>query len=303
MSVSDGDTVAMEHQSTHTIVEQFATREGANETEIPGLQLYRISGPIKRAPAVYTPRICINTRGTKRVFSNSGIHTYDGKQFVCCTMPVPVEVEVPNATPNNPVMGISLELENGPCRELIQMISATRGHSIDSDSESKGSHGLTTGLISDKLDEAIRRLLALLHDSTACRALAQARLSEVYYVLITGPLGPVFRRRFGASQAIVETICHLQDNLTESISIDQLAKWAGMSRATFHRRFKVVTGMAPIQFIKEYRLNSAAMQLAAGKRTSEAADAVGYNSVSQFSREFKRQFGQSPREWTSRVST
>ncbi|MFG0245638.1 MAG: AraC family transcriptional regulator [Phycisphaerales bacterium JB052] len=293
----------MEHRSIQTIVEQFATREGANETEIPGLQLYRISGPIERSPAVYTPRICINTRGAKRVFSKSGVHIYDSEQFICCTMPVPVQVEVPNATPTAPVMGISLDLDTGPCRELIQLISAAQGHSIDFKFESTGPQGLATGPISGTLEEAIRRLLELLYDSTTCRALAQGRLREVYYFLLTGPLGPVFQRRFGVSQTIVETVCYLQDNLTESLSIDHLAKWAGMSRATFHRRFKVITGMTPIQFIKEYRLNSAAMQLAAGMRTGEAADAVGYSSISQFSREFKRQFGQSPREWASRVST
>lgn len=85
-------------------VERHAPKGGPTQTSIPGLQLYRISGPIQRSPAVYTPRICINTLGCKRVFSSAGMHTYDAHRFICCTMPVPVEVEVPDATPDEPVI-------------------------------------------------------------------------------------------------------------------------------------------------------------------------------------------------------
>jgi len=288
----------MGNESIQAIIEQHATQEGVTETGIPGLQLYRIHQPLKRTPAIYTPRICINVRGSKRVFSNAGVHIYDSRHFICCTMPVPVEADVPVATPEDPVLGVSLELNSAPFRDLIQVISATQGLEI-SGTESLGPEGLAVGLVSDALEEAMCRLLELTGDPTALRALSHGRLAEVYYVLLIGPLGPVIRRRFGDHLKIAETVCYLQDNISEPLTIDQLAKWSGMSRATFHRRFKDATGLAPIQFIKEFRLNTAAMHLAAGMRTGDVADAVGYNSQSQFSREFKRLFGESPRDWIS----
>lgn len=283
----------------HALVERFATAEGATDTAVPGLQLYRIAAPLQRTPAVYTPRICVNTQGAKRVFSSTGVHVYDRTHFICCTIPAPVQVHVPDASPDRPVMGVSIELETSPFLELIRAFAVTRGPGCDPQPKAPTPQGLATGLMSDRLEDAIRRLLALLDDPTACHALAQGRLTEVYFALLTGPLGPVIRRRFGPSQKIADSICFLQDHLTESVSIDQLARWAGMSRATFHRRFKETTGMAPIQFVKELRLNSAAMRLAEGMRTGEAAEAVGYHSPSQFSREFKRQFGQSPKDWAT----
>ena len=90
---------------------------------------------------------------------------------------------------------------------------------------------------------------------------------------------------------------YLKENLTESISIDDLAKRAGMSRAVFHRKFKLATSYSPIQFIKAVRLNQAAMLIAGGSSVTDAAYQVGYVSQSQFSREFRRQFGRAPSRW------
>ncbi len=292
----------MSRLSARSIVKRHATQEGVTATGIPGVQLYRISGPIERTPAIYTPRICFNTSGAKRVFSNGKTHTYDDRHFICCTMPVPVESDVPKATSREPVLGVSLEFDAILLRELIAAISATRGCDSDSASGAAMPEGLAVGIVSEELADAMLRLLELIDDPTSKRALAQSRLTEVYFVLLTSPLGPVLRRRFGETHKIAETVCYLRDHINEQLTIDQLARWSGMSRAAFHRNFKKATGMAPIQFIKQFRLNTAAMQLAAGMRTGEVAASVGYNSQSQFSREFKRQFGQAPRDWASSSS-
>ena len=124
-----------------------------------------------------------------------------------------------------------------------------------------------------------------------------ARLRELYYTILRGEAGPFARRAFGAGNAIARSIAHVSSNLDAPISIDDMASRAGMSRTVFHRKFKQATTMSPIQFVKSMRLNRAAMEIAGGMTVNEAAMDVGYVSSSQFSREFKRMYGQSPRQW------
>ena len=96
----------------------------------------------------------------------------------------------------------------------------------------------------------------------------------------------------------MKSLQSMSSHLNEPITIDEMAKRAGMSRAVFHRKFKQATTMSPIQFVKSMRLNNAAMKIAGGMTVNEAATDVGYLSASQFSREFKRMYGQSPRQWS-----
>ena len=128
--------------------------------------------------------------------------------------------------------------------------------------------------------------------------LSDARLRELYYAILKGEAGVFARRAFGAGNAVARAISHVAAHLDAPISIDDMAQRAGMSRAVFHRKFKKVTTMSPIQFVKSMRLNNAAMKIAGGTTVGEAAMGVGYVSASQFSREFKRMYGQSPREWS-----
>ena len=109
------------------------------------------------------------------------------------------------------------------------------------------------------------------------------------------------RRAFGVGNEIARSIEFLTKRLDETITIDDLANQVGMSRAVFHRKFKEATTMSPIQFVKSLRLNHAAMNIAAGMSINQASQTVGYVSPSQFSREFKRLYGQSPRQWSSSV--
>ncbi len=289
----------MSSEQLLSIVERHAPDEAANETGIPGVQLYRISGPMPTAPAIYTPRICMNVRGAKRVYSQAGIHVYDESHCICCTMPVPVDADVPTAAPDEPVLGVSIELDLALLRELVVGISESQGWSSDDEPTANAPEGLTIGPVTDELTTAMRRLLELMGDTTSRHVLARSRLTEVYFVLLLGPLGSALKRRFGSSQKIADTACYIQDHIREPLSVEKLSKWAGMSVPSFHRNFKQATGLSPIQYIKQLRLNTAATELAAGMRAGEVAEEVGYNSQSQFTREFKRHFGHTPKEWAS----
>jgi len=293
----------MSSEQILSIVERHAPNEAVNETGIPGVQLYRISGPMPTAPAVYTPRICMNIRGVKRVYSQTGIHVYDESHCICCTMPVPIDADVPNAAPEEPVLGVSLELDLTLLRELVVGVSEAQGWGSDDEPAADASEGLTIAPVTAELTAAVNRLLELIDDPTSRHVLARSRLAEVYFVLLMGPMGHALKRRLGSSQKIADTACYIQEHIRDPLTVGELAKWAGMSAPSFHRHFKQATGLSPIQYIKQLRLNTAATELAAGMPAGEAAEEVGYNSQSQFTREFKRQFGKSPTDWASGVST
>jgi AraC-like DNA-binding protein len=147
--------------------------------------------------------------------------------------------------------------------------------------------------------QALFRLLELLDHPVDLEVLGPGRLRELYYEVLMGEAGAAARRAFGVGNEIARTIDYLSTHMNEQVTIDDMADHVGMSRAVFHRRFKEATTMSPIQFVKSMRLNNAAMKIAEGKTVSEAAWDVGYQSSSQFSREFKRMYGQSPRQWSN----
>lgn len=283
------------------IVERIANKDGVIETGIDGVQLYRVTNSIERLPGVYTPRLCLNVSGSKRVFVNGEVHVYDDSHFICCTMPVPVDADIPTASEENPLLGISVEFDERLMAETaVAMSSADFEFRMETVAED---NGLMVGNPSDKLEDALTRLLKLAEDPVALEVLGDSRLREVYYAILRSDAGPQIRQRFSEGDEIANTIRYLKENLRQAFSIDELARRAGMSRAVFHRKFKQTTGLSPVQFIKSLRLNTAAMHMVSGMRVSEAAHEVGYASSSQFSREFKRQFGKSPRDWELEFGT
>lgn len=140
--------------------------------------------------------------------------------------------------------------------------------------------------------------MQLAGNPTDAAVLGDGLLREVYDALVKGEAGPTASRAFGVGNEIARVIEHVSAHLDESITIDDMAAHVGMSRAVFHRKFKQATTMSPIQFIKGIRLNNAAMRMAGGMSVNEAAMEVGYASPTQFSREFKRMYGQSPKQWS-----
>lgn len=122
-------------------------------------------------------------------------------------------------------------------------------------------------------------------------------LHELYYVILKGEAGNAFKQAFGVGNEIARSIAYLSARISEPVSIEEMADYIGMSRAVFHRKFKQATNMSPIQFVKSMRLNHAAMKISEGVNVNVAAMEVGYVSSSQFSREFKRMYGSSPKQW------
>ncbi|WP_166823931.1 AraC family transcriptional regulator [Thalassoroseus pseudoceratinae] len=272
---------------------------GFFDTPMDGVQLFRVDAPLSRVSTVYPPSLCVILQGTKRVYLNGRTYVYEAGQALFVAMSIPVEAEILAATPEAPVLGLMLSLESRVAAETIVACQAARTSNapVASAAGADSLSGLGVARWDPAFTEALRRMLDLLGHPEAVRVLGPGRVREVVYAAIQGEAGARIRSHLGGGQEMARIVGYVRDHLHEAISVDDLARRAGMSRAVFDRRFKAATTYAPLQFIKAMRLNNAALLLRQGATVSEAAYAVGYASASQFSREFSRQFNLPPRAW------
>ncbi|WP_417586321.1 AraC family transcriptional regulator [Pararhodobacter oceanensis] len=288
----------MSKQAIKDIIAANAAREGLTESGIKGVQLFRATQAIPCVPVVYDPCIVAIVSGEKEAIFDGQRYVYDDSKYLCCPMSMPVMAGTPAAAPDTPLYGVLIALDPRVMSSLamdMQMEASASPHAMAK--TDPPAQGVRLARWDDGFTDALLRLLQLAKNRADMAILGEARLRELYYAILKGEAGGFARQAFGAGNAIARSIADLSSNLAAPVSIDEMAGRAGMSRAVFHRKFKQVTTMAPIQFVKSMRLNNAAMKIAGGLAVTEAAMDVGYLSASQFSREFKRHYGQSPRQW------
>ena len=286
----------MNNTEIRKLIDRLTPTEGICETGIEGVTTFRISRPLRRTPGVYSPGVCMLVSGSKKVYLDDKAHVYDAERYFCCTVPMPVEAEISYASKDDPLLGMFITLESTVLSELaIEFEAATAA----SRSMAENRFGLGLAIVEKdhRFDEAVCKLLQLVSDRKALDLLGKGRLREVYYAVLTGGAGPMVRQTFGVGDRIAKSIRFVRDNLSETITVEEMASRAAMSRAVFHRKFKAATTLSPLQFVKSLKLNYAAKSIASGVTISEAAIQSGYASASQFSREFRRQYGTPPRQW------
>jgi AraC-like DNA-binding protein len=278
------------------LIERLVSAPGLVDTALPGVQLFRVTAPMPCVPAVYEPTVVAIVSGRKEAVLDGAHHIYDASRYMLCPMTLPVEAGAPQASSEDPLIGVLIALDPQEMRGLaLEMESAAGGARR---SGGGAPPALSLARWDARFADALLRLLQLLEDPVDAALLGGGRLRELQYAVLRGEAGAAARTALGVGNEIARTIEYLSSHPGEPVSIDALAAQAGMSRAVFHRRFKEATTMSPIQFVKAMRLNQAAMKIAGGRTVSEAAWEVGYASPSQFSREFKRMYGQSPRRWS-----
>lgn len=288
-------------QRIKQLIESLALQEGVTETGIRGVSTFKVTSSIPCSPVIYEPTIIAIVSGQKEAILEGNKMTYDDSQYLCCAVSMPVEAGTPDSSKENPLLGVSISLDTKVMTELALEIETASGL-IKTPKSNEQLSGLTLAKWDDNFSEALYRLLQLAGNKLDSAILGEARLRELYYAVLKGESGLAVKRAFGIGNEIARSIDYLSTHLTDPVTIDELASQVGMSRAVFHRKFKQATLMSPIQFMKSMRLNNAAMQIASGKNVSEAAMSVGYVSSSQFSREFKRLYGLSPKQWTRSTS-
>lgn len=278
------------------LIARRATQDGLTETGIAGLRLFRATEAIPCVPAVYEPCVIAIVSGAKEAILDGRKYAYDDSQYLCCPMSMPVEAGTPAASRDDPLYGVMISLDRRAIAGISLEMESVEGSQNTTDTTPR-EPGIRLARWDDDFTDALLRLLQLTDSPTDRAVLGDARMREVHYAILRGEAGNFARQAFGAGNGIARSIAHMSAHLDTPISIDDMARHAGMSRAVFHRKFKQITTMAPIQFVKSMRLNNAAMKIAGGMTVNEAAMGVGYVSPSQFSREFKRMYGTSPKQW------
>lgn len=279
------------------LIERHLPKVGLVDTALKGVRLFRVTEAMPCVPAVYGPTVVAILNGTKEAVLDGEHHVYGSDRYLLCPMTLPVEAGTPHASEADPLIGVMMTLEPRMMRELTMDIETTAGGSRQP--RDGASQALALASWDAGFTQALLRLLELLDNPIDLEVLGAGRLRELCYAVLMGEAGATARQAFGVGNEIARTIDYLATHLAEQVTIDDMADHVGMSRAVFHRRFKEATTLSPIQFVKSMRLNNAAMKIAEGKTVSEAAWDVGYQSASQFSREFKRIYGQSPRQWSN----
>jgi len=276
------------------LIERYAVEEGVTETQFPGLILGRFNRPVPRYPLIYSPSICVVAQGRKHVYSANERVVYDPLHYLVVALPLPLEAEVVIASPKRPFLALALGIGMSMIGKLL--LEMAEEEQLEEDNRS-GKAIYASNMNNDLLN-AVERLLRALESPTTRRILGPGAIWEILYHAIKGEQGAFLRSiilRNGGSKSIMRVVRYLQENFSKQHNINSIAGYAGMSKSTLHHIFERFVGQSPIQYLKKIRLHQARLMIVGnGFNASEAAHEVGYNSTSQFSREFKRQFGLPP---------
>jgi AraC-like DNA-binding protein len=288
-----------------TLVRQVlrhAPADGIHPTALAPLQLVRTSAPGAPLPAVYEPGLAIVVQGRKQARLADELITYDPLHCLLVSVTMLPVGQVIEASPQRPYLCIRLQLDLHDVSALMLQTGAPAAGAAGPVSP----RGIGIARVSPELLDAMTRLLQLLDQPAHAPVLAPLALREIHYRLLTCPtLGPRLRQLALAgspAQRIARAIDLLQRRYAEPVRVEELADAVHMSASALHHHFKQVTSMSPLQFQKQLRLHQARrLMLADGLDAAAAGHRVGYESPSQFSREYRRLFGAPPRTEVQRM--
>jgi AraC-like DNA-binding protein len=270
--------------------------DGLTSTVVPGVSV--VCSPTTTEPlcGVAEPTLAVVAQGIKETTLNGRSYTYGAGQFLVVSIDLPVIGHITQGSADEPFLAVVLELRPPMIAALLletppsSAARAARAHPVPA--------GLAVSDASAPLLDAIGRLLALLDAPDDAPALAAGIEREILWRLITGPQGATVRQ-IGLADSrlahLARAIRWIRSHYEQTLRVEDLAALATMSVSSFHRHFRAVTSMTPIQFQKEIRLHEARTRLLAQPGDVAGVDfAVGYDSPSQFSREYRRMFGVPP---------
>lgn len=277
---------------------RHAPADGTYVTPIPGVTLIRASAPTLPMPVIYLPTLCLVAQGTKQASLGSTAYRYDPAHHLVASVELPVMGSVIAATPEHPYLCLQLDLDAAALSELaLEHPAAAR--------PSPHEAGLMLNATTPPLLDAAVRLVGLLDQPQDIAALAPLAIREIHYRLLTGPGGGAIRHLAQADSRlnqIARAIVWIRAHYRQACRIEDAAAQAGMSRSTFHLRFKAVTGMSPLAFRTQLRLHEARrLMVSDALDAAHAGHQVGYDSPSQFSRDYVRAFGMPPARHAQRL--
>lgn len=273
------------------LLDSLATVEGPSPSILEGVQLIRSNRYTPPIPIIYDPCIVIVGQGRKIGYLGDQVYTYDPYNYLVLSVPLPFVCET-KASPAEPLLAVSMQVDPATLGELLMEMDDERVVS------GQVPRGMYSTPLTAELIEATVRLLECLRSPADSRILGPQAIREIIYRVLCGEQGGALRAvaaRHSRFSQIARVLRLIHTEYHHELNIDALAREAGMSVSSFHHNFKAVTSASPLQYLKSIRLHKARMLMVQdGLNASTAAGRVGYESASQFSREYKRHFGSTP---------
>ncbi|SES34342.1 AraC family transcriptional regulator [Rhizobium sp. NFR03] len=300
------DPSAARRQPFVEIIARFASEDGDHTTSVPGLTVHRRSEQAVPSCGAYRPSFALIAQGAKKVTLGHETYVYGGSDYLLTSFDLPVTSQIVQASPESPYLGMVFEIDVAkipPLLALLERHGAT-GESRDDparvsfEASASEQRGMTVAALTPELEDAALRLLRLLDRPGDIPALLPLIEQELIFRLLTGPHAARLRQ-----MAMVESQSHqigracawLKEHYALPLRIEDLARRVSMSVSSLHHHFKAITAMSPMQYQKQLRLQEARRLMVEDKLDAgSAGHQVGYESPSQFSREYARQFGAPP---------
>lgn len=273
------------------LMSELAPLEGYNLSVLDDVRFLRSNRPLTRTPVLYEPGIVILCQGQKRGYLGDEIYVYDAQHYLVVSVPVPFTMET-DASEDKPMLAVYLRLDFALAGELIQQVDEVRGF------DATVPRGMYASPMDDALRESTLRFLHIMNDRNDAQILGPAMLRELYYRILSGAQGGTLRAAIaqqGQFGKVTRAIHKIHSCYHEHLDVEALAEEAQMSVPNFHLHFRKVTDTSPMQYLKSTRLHQARLLMLRNDFTAaRSAFLVGYESASQFSRDFKRFFGRTP---------
>jgi AraC-like DNA-binding protein len=298
--VQDIGAIADRQQELSARVARLAPIDGAHQSALESLSLIRNSVPTVCTPTVYQPCLAVVVQGRKRAVLNDEVFHYDALNYLVVSVTLPAMGQVLEASAQRPYLCLRLNLDLEEIARLLLELG-DRGPAAPADAD----RGLFVARLDEPLLDAVLRMVRLLDAPEDIAVLAPVVQREIYYRVLRGDLGHrlVDLAQGGSgNHRIVRAIEWLKQRYAAPLRIEELAEVVHMSPSALHHRFKAVTAMSPLQYQKHLRLHEARrLMFANGVDCAAAGHRVGYESASQFSREYRRLFGAPPRAEIARL--
>jgi AraC-like DNA-binding protein len=273
------------------LLERQTRIDGNYPTAIGGLTLYRHAKPSPPTNVLYEPALCVIAQGSKRIMLGDREYRYDAARYLLIAADVPATARIVAATAQSPYLSLKLVLDPLEVGELVAQLGPRQ-------QPSPATGALAVSALDPALLDSVIRLVELLDSPQDAQVLAPLVRREITYRLLVGPEGQRLRQVIAGNdqgQRITHALRWLKAHYAEPLRVESLAKQAGMSPSALHRHFKAVTAQSPLQYQKHLRLQEARrLMLGDALDAAEASFKVGYESPTQFSREYRRLFGAPP---------
>jgi AraC-like DNA-binding protein len=275
------------------VIEARGGGQGQFDTGMAGVHLVRSFQAIPPVPNIYRPSLCVVFKGAKEILFGDSKLEYAEMECLIVSVDVPARGGMVGATRKSPYIGMTLEFDTAILREVLQQLPKPPK------ANTNASSSLFVGRIDDALADCLTRLVRLIANPGAIPVLFPAIMREFHYWLLTGPYGAEIAKLAlpeSHAERVARAVHHIREHFAEPIRLEQLAAVAAMSVSSLHHHFRTMTAMTPVQYQKQLRLVEARhLMVSKAASVSEAAYQVGYESPSQFSREYSRSFGMAPK--------